>query len=63
MPARYRLAARWHAYRARTEGPPQPATPWTGPEPAPHPGMLPPDPRWPVLTRTGQLYADELVSA
>jgi hypothetical protein len=29
----YKLAARWHAYRARTEGVPAPPTPWTGPGP------------------------------
>jgi hypothetical protein len=31
--SRYRLARLWHAYRARTDGVPQPATPWTGPTP------------------------------
>ncbi len=60
---RYPTAARWHAYRTRTDGVPVPPTPWTGPEPAPHPGMLPPDPRWPVRVSTGQLNADEQARA
>lgn len=50
-----RAAALWHAYRTRTDGVPAAPTLWTGPEPAPHP-------RWPVLTRTGRLYADELAA-
>ncbi len=29
----YKLAARWHAYRLRTDGVPVPPTTWTGPEP------------------------------
>jgi hypothetical protein len=53
---RYKLAARWHAYRARTEGPPVPPTPWTGPEPTPHPGLMP------VPDSVRRLIARELAS-
>lgn len=47
---RYPEAARWHAYRARSEGVPAAPTPWTGPE------LVHPDGRpYPPFFRIGQV--------